>query len=339
MGTKLKDILITAEIELSDLGGKKVAVDAYNTIMQFLSTIRLPDGQPLKDSKGNITSHLSGLFYRNLNLLKAGIKPVYVFDGPEKPFKEHVVAERIERRKKAEEKYKIAIEAGDLEAASSYATQTARLTSDIIAESKELLDALGIPWLQAPSEGEAQCAFMAKNKDVYATISQDFDTLLFGSPILIRNLNISGRRKLPKKQIYVQVKPEQIELAENLKALGINQEQLVIIALLVGTDYNPGIIGYGPKKALALVKETKTLKKTFEKVKWDYEIPAESIMQLFLKPHIEEHYKLAWHEINADKVIDIMVNRHDFSLERIKNQLEPKEEKKPKHQTGLSKFF
>jgi len=339
MGVNIKDILIKSEVELSDLNNKRVAVDAHNAVMQFLGTIRLPDGQPLKDSKGNITSHLSGLFYRNLNLLRAGIKPVYVFDGTEKPFKEHVIAERIERRKKAEEKYKAAFEAGNMEAASSYASQTARMTSDIITESKEILEALGIPWVQAPSEGEAQCAFMAKNKDVYATVSQDFDALLFGTPILIRNLNVSGRRKLPKKQVYIQVKPEQIDLQESLKNLGINQEQLITIALLVGTDYNPGIMGIGPKKALALVKETKTLKKTLEKVDWDYEIPAESIMQLFLKPHVEEHYKLAWHEINVDKVVDIMVNRHDFSLDRIKNQFEPKEEKKPKSQLGLSKFF
>lgn len=338
MGINLKDILISSEVELSDLSGKKVAVDAYNTIMQFLSTIRLPDGSPLRDSKGNITSHLSGLFYRNMNILKAGVKPVYVFDGPEKPFKEYVVAERIERRKKAEEKYKEAIQAGDIETAAMHATQTAQLTSDIIEESKELLEALGIPWIQAPSEGEAQCAFLAKKGDVYATVSQDFDSLLFGSPILIRNLNIVGRRKLPKKHIWVKIKPERYDLQENLHALHINQEQLITIALLVGTDYNPGIPGFGPKRALALVKETKTLKYTLEKIKWDYEIPAESIMQLFLKPKIEENYKLHWHDIDVDKVIDIMVNRHDFSLERIKSQLE-KEEKKPKNQTGLDKFF
>jgi flap endonuclease-1 len=338
MGINLKDILISSEPELSDLSGKKVAVDAFNTIMQFLSTIRLPDGQPLKDSKGNITSHISGLFYRNMNLLKAGVKPVYVFDGPEKPFKEYVVAERIERRKKAEEKYKAAIEAGDIEAAAIQASQTAKLTQDIIEESKAFLSALGIPWIQAPSEGEAQCAFMTKKGDVYASVSQDFDTLLFGSPILIRNLNVSGRRKLPKKQVYVSVKPELYDLQENLHALHLNQEQLITIALLVGTDYNPGIKGIGPKKALALVKETKTLKHTLEKIKWDYEIPAESILQLFLKPNVEENYKLSWHEINIDKVIDIMVNKHEFSLERIKSQFEPKHDK-PKDQAGLSKFF
>ena len=332
MGTNLRDILIISEIEMSDLAGKKIAVDAHNAVMQFLSTIRLPDGQPLKDSKGNITSHLSGLFYRNLNLLRAGIKPVYVFDGPEKPFKEHVVAERIERRRQAEIKYKEAIEAGEIERASSLASQTARLTPEIIEESKQLLEALGIPWIQAPSEGEAQCAFLCKNKDVYAAVSQDFDTLLFGSPLLIRNLNVTGKRKLPKQQVYVTIKPEMIDLKENLNVLGLTQEQLITIGLLVGTDYNPGIKGIGPKKAIALVKETKTLKKTLEQIKWDYEIPAESIFQLFFKPHVNENYKLAWGEMDKDKIIDIMVKKHDFSLERINNQLEPKEEK-PKHKS------
>jgi len=332
MGTNLRDILVISEIEMSGLAGKKVAVDAHNAIMQFLSTIRLPDGQPLKDSRGNITSHLSGLFYRNLNLLRAGIKPVYVFDGLEKPFKERVIAQRIERRRIAEVKYKEAVDAGEVERASSFASQTARLTSEIIEESKQLLEAMGIPWIQAPSEGEAQCAFLCKNKDVYAAVSQDFDTILFGSPLLIRNLNVTGKRKLPKQQVYVTIKPEMIDLKENLNSLDLTQEQLITIGLLVGTDYNPGIKGIGPKKAIALVKETKTLKKTLEQVKWDYEIPAESILQLFLKPNVTEHYKLSWGEINKDKIIDIMSNKHDFSLERINNQLEPKEEK-PKNKS------
>jgi flap endonuclease-1 len=344
MGVNLKDLLIRAEIGLSDLGGKKVAVDANNTVMQFLSTIRLPTGEPLRDSKGSITSHLSGLFYRNLNLLKAGVRPVYVFDGPEKPFKERVIAERIERRKQAEAKYAAALAEGRHEEASSYATQTARLTPDLISESKELLAALGIPWVQAPSEAEAQCAHLARKKDVYATVSQDFDSLLFGTPILIRNLNVAGRRKLPKKKIYVQVKPELIDLDENLRTLGVTRAQLIIIALLVGTDYNPGIKGIGPKKALALVKSKKTLRNVLAEVAWDYDIPAESILQLFLNPRVEESYKLSWSGIDEEKVIDLMVNKHEFALERIKSQLSPEKEKNTKgashrDQTGLGKFI
>ena len=255
MGVDLGDLFKKQTISINDLHNRVIAIDAYNVLHQFLSIIRQRDGTPLKDSKGQITSHLSGLFYRTANLIDAKIKPVYVFDGKPHLLKARTIEQRRERKDKAEKEWKDALDKGDLEKARSKAQQTSRVTDEIIHQSKELLDALGIPHIQAPSEGEAQASYMVKKGDAYAVGSQDFDCLLFGSPILIRNLTSSGRRKLPNKKAYVKVTPELIRLKPVLKSLEIGQKQLVDMAILIGTDYNDGVKGYGSKKSLKLIKQ------------------------------------------------------------------------------------
>jgi flap endonuclease-1 len=317
MGVQISNIVAAQEIQLNDLSGKKIAVDAYNTLYQFLTIIRdRMTGEPLKDSKGRVTSHLSGLFYRTTNLLEAGIKPVFVFDGEPPDFKKRTLKTREEAKEVAKKKWKEAVERG--EEAITYAQAAAKLTNEMVESSKKLLDYMGIPWVQAPSEGEAQCAFMAKREDVWAAGSQDFDSLLFGSPKLVRNLSITGKRKVPKKEIYIDVNPEIIELDRMLKDLGINQNQLIIMGILVGTDYNPdGVKGFGPKRSLELVKEVKSLSKVISKVKLESEIPAEEIFKFFLKPPATEKYELEWRPLDAEKLLNFMVSEHDFSEERI----------------------
>jgi flap endonuclease-1 len=341
MGVNLRGIIIPKEIELEDLRGKSIAIDAYNAIMQFLSIIRLRTGEPLRDSKGRVTSHLSGIFYRNANLLKAGIRPCYVFDGPEKPFKEKVIEEREERRKEAERRYREALKAGKEEEALIYAQQIARVTDEVVESSKSLLQAMGIPWIQAPSEGEAQCAFLCKRKECWAVGSQDWDSLLFGAPRLVRNLNIVGRRKLPRKQVWIKVRPELVELRDVLEELGISKEQLLILGLLVGTDYNPGgVKGIGPKTALKLVRECKSLNKIMKKVDWKFEISPEELYDWYLNPRIKEDYKLSWERVDPPRIYEILCEEHDFSRERIEkavNELLALEKAGP--QKGLREFI
>ena len=197
MGVNLSGIVPVENLSLEDLSGKAVAIDAYNAIYQFLSTIRGPDGTPLKDASGRVTSHLAGLLYRNVNLLEAGIKPIYVFDGVPHELKSQTLAERSERRSKAQQEWEEAITEGDIERARCKATQSSRMTNEIAESSRILLTYLGIPIVQAPEEGEAQAAYMASTGQVWAASSQDFDSLLFGAPRLVRNLNITGRRKMP----------------------------------------------------------------------------------------------------------------------------------------------
>ncbi len=321
MGVNLKDLVPKKEVELTALSGKKIAIDAFNACYQFLSIIRdRMTGEPLRDSKGRVTSHLSGLFYRTANLIEAGIKPVYVFDGEPPKFKLKTLEERERMKEEAKKKWEEALKKG--EKAITYAQATAVLTEEMVEDCKKLLDYMGIPWVQAPSEGEMQCAHMCKKGDVWASASQDYDSLLVGSPRLVRNLSITGKRKLPRKEVYIEIKPEIIELEEVLKTLGITQEQLVIIGLLVGTDYNPGVKGVGPKTALKLVKENKTLKRVLQKVKWEGEVDAEQIYKFFLNPPATNKYKLEWKAPNKEEIIEFMVEEHDFSLERVEKVID-----------------
>lgn len=326
MGIQISEIIPKKEVELADLAGKKIAIDAFNTIFQFLSIIRDRfTGEPLKDSKGRVTSHLSGLMYRTINFMDAGIKPIYVFDGEPPKLKHRTVQEREEIRKEAREKWKEALRKG--EAAMKYAQASSQLTDEMLKDAKKLLELMGIPVLQAPGEGEAQCSFMTKNGDVFATGSQDHDSLLFGSPRLVKNLSIAGRKKVPNKEVYVELKPELIELKEVLQTLGINQKQLIIMGLLIGTDYNDGVKGFGPKRSLEIVKQEKTLEKVLKKVNWEEEVEPEEIMKLFLEPKVTEKYELKWNPPQEEKLLKFMVDEHDFSQERVQKAIDKMQER------------
>ncbi|HDN96011.1 MAG TPA: flap endonuclease-1 [Thermoplasmatales archaeon] len=322
MGVDLKPLIVAKQISLHDLKGKVVAIDAYNAMHQFLSIIRQRDGTPLKDSKGRITSHLSGLLYRTANLVEEGIKPVYVFDGKPHPLKLKTLEERKAVREEAKEEWIKALEAGDLEEAFKKAVRTSSIDKEKVEEAKKLLDALGIPYVDAKSEGEAQAAYMNARGDVDMVASQDYDALLFGSPLLVRNLAITGKRKLPDKQIYVEVVPEEVELQKVLEKNGITREQLVDIAILIGTDFNEGIKGIGPKKALQLIKEYKSIERLVEMKKIPEIENYEEIRKIFLEPEVNENYKLEWREVDENKVIDLLCNEHQFSEDRVRNALE-----------------
>ncbi len=318
MGVQLGEIIDAKEIELNELSGKIIAIDALNSLYQFLSIIRQRDGTPLMDSEGRITSHLSGLFYRTANLLKEGIKPVYVFDGEPPELKKKTIEKRKETREEAERKWKEALKRGDLEAARRYAQAAVRLEEELISDAKRLLEAMGVPYVQAPSEGEAQAAYMASKGDVWAAGSQDYDSLLFGASRLVRNLTITGKRKLPKKEVYVEIKPEIIELSEVLKKLNITREQLVYVGILVGTDYNPGgVKGIGPKRAYEIVRQYRDLDKIKKVVNWTFDVEPEEIAEIFLKPKVTDEYKIEFRKVDTDAVIEFLCEERDFSRDRV----------------------
>lgn len=340
MGLQISEIVPKKEIEISDLKGKTLAVDAFNVIYQFLSTIRQPDGTPLMDSKERITSHLSGLFYRNMSLIHEGIKLIYVFDGKAPALKYGTQEKRQEIKDQAQEKYEQAKQDEDVESMGKYARQIVHLDKEKIQESKELLEAMGIAVLQAPGEGEAQASYLAKKEDsIYAIASQDYDCLLFETPRLIQNLTLAKKRKTVSG--YVEIKPQLITLPDVLKELDINQEQLICIGILSGTDYNPGgVRGIGQKKALKMVKEYKTPEKIFEALfklveegKYKVDFDWREIFELMKNPNVDKDYKIEFPKINFDKIKAILTE-HDFSEERIESQFEKlreiKEAKKQK---------
>lgn len=320
MGADIGDLLEKEEVDLSYFSGRKIAIDAFNTLYQFISTIRQPDGTPLKDSQGRITSHLSGILYRVTNMVEIGIRPIFVFDGEPPDFKKAEIEERKKRRAEAEEKWVVAVQSGE-EYAKKYAQASARVDEFIIESSKKLLSYMGIPFVQAPSEGEAQAAHMVKKGDADFVGSQDYDSLLFGSPKLARNLAITGKRKLPGKNIYVDVNPEIISLEENLKKLGITREQLVDIAILCGTDYNEGIKGIGAKKAYNLIKTYKDVFRALKSINAEIE-NLEAIRDFFLNPKVTDDYMVEFKEPNKEKVIEMLCEEHDFSNDRVEKALE-----------------
>ncbi|MBI5347204.1 MAG: flap endonuclease-1 [Candidatus Aenigmarchaeota archaeon] len=335
MGVNLSDIVESREITLESLIDKAIAVDAFNWIYQFLSIIRQKDGESLKDSRGRVTSHFSGLFYRTIKFMEAGIKPVYVFDGERHEFKKSVTEKRRDVREEAKKEWKAALERKDLEEARKYAQRSTTITSAIVEDSKKLLQAMGIPCVQAVSEGEAQCAYMCKQDLTWCTASQDFDSLLFGTPRLVRNLSISGRKKRGNE--YVTVNPEIIELSQVLENLGISHSQLVILGMLVGTDYNPvGVKGIGPKKALELVREKKALEEVFSSLDWECEAAPEDVYSLFMNPDVVEE-KPEFTEFDEDEVKKILCDEHDFSEERIDSAIKKLKEKPS--QKSLSSWF
>ncbi len=346
MGVDLGDLAVKHTISLDSLSGKIIAVDAFNVLYQFLASIRQEDGTPLQDFRGNITAHLSGLFYRNAKLLENGIRPVYVFDGKPAEFKEKTQMERREAKKEAKRKWEKALAEEKYAEAKKYAQATSRLTDEMIEESKELLECLDIPWVQAEGEGEAQAAIMVQEGKAYAAASQDYDALLFGSPVLVRNLSITGRRKVPRQDRYVMIEPEEIRLNETLKELGVTREQLVIIGVLNGTDFNEGVRGVGPKTALKIVKEYKSLGKITDYVKekygYDFEVNPKEIIDLFMKPKkARVTKKFHWGKINEEKIVELLVERHDFSEERVRRTAEQmiKSLKEKGEQRNLGHWF
>ena len=286
------------------------------------------------DEKRRITSHLQGILARVTNLMEKDMKLAFVFDGKSPLLKVKEQEDREYRKQQAEKKLKIAREEANEEEMLKYSKQTIRLNDDIIKESKELLSCLGMPIIQAPSEAEAQCSLINKNNDVYCVASSDADCILFGAPRLIRNLTLAQKRKV--RGGIVNIKPELIEIKNVLKELDINQDQLIILGIMIGTDYNrKGIFRVGAKKALKLVKENKDYNKMFSDFNVDFDW--KEIFDIFKNIPVKEDYKLEWNEINVDKILKLLVDEHSFNQERVLKSLEKLNVKK--NQPGLNKWF
>ena len=323
MGVLLTPIVVKETIALADLRGRRLAVDANGELYQFLALIRLPDGTPLKDSQGRITSHLSGLFYRTTRLVADfALQMVFVFDGRPPVQKRAEIARRRAVRERYEEEAAAARRAGDLAQAYSKSTMTSRLTPEMIEEAKQLLRLMGLPAVQAPSEAEAQAAHMARRGDVWAAASKDYDALLFGAPLLVRFLTISGREFLPSQGTSRPITPEVIDLPRMLDALGITRAQLIDLGLLVGTDFHPGIKGIGPKKALALVTRYGAIERMPSEIQNAFGPDLDRLRRIFLEPDVHDDYSVESGRCDVDGVVRFLCKEHAFGRERVIAALE-----------------
>jgi len=323
MGVNLTPIIVKKIVNLEDLKGKSLAVDANNVLYQFLSLIRTPDGTPLMDLKGNITSHLVGLMFRSTRLIHDyGIKLVFVFDGKPPQLKDKEIEKRREARRKAISEWEEAVKMGDYATAWSKAVMTSRLTKPLIEDAKKLLEFLGIPYFQAPSEGEAQTAHMAIRGDVWASNSRDYDSILFGAPRLVRYVTISGKEFLPSKGVARPLEPEIISLNELLSHHRITREQLVDLAIMIGTDFNEGIEEVGPKTALRLIREHGKLENLPENLKSKLPAKYDEVRNIFLKPKVSDDYRIEWGNLREDELYEFLCDQRGFSKQRVETVIQ-----------------
>ncbi len=336
MGVNLKELFDRKIVSFKDLSNKIIIVDGYNMLYQFLTTIRGPDGSVFTNKKGEVTSHIIGLFSRVTKLMLENIKLAFVFDGKPPAIKNQEIEKRIKAKTQAKIAFEKAEKEEDVDSMKKFAGRTAKLTKPMVDTAKKLLIALGIPFVDAPSEGEAQASFMVKRGDGWAVASQDYDSLLYASPRVIQNLSITGRRKLPRKYAYITVHPELIELEPNLKKLELSVDQLKFLSILVGTDYNPkGVRGIGPKKALVLVKKYNTPEEIFKEAgiedkEWKL------IKKTFDEMPVNKDYNLVWNNIDKDAVKDLLINNLGFQEERVNNTLDKFNKS---HQKNLGAFM
>jgi flap endonuclease-1 len=328
MGVKFRDIVSTEHIEFEDLKGKTVALDAANIIYQFLSSIRQRDGTPLMDHNGRVTSHFSGILYRTTALIEKGIKPIYVFDGQSSHLKKDTQAKRNEVKVESERRWKDALEEGRIEDARKFAVRSSRMSRDVVEGSKKLLELMGIPYIQAPGEGEAQASYLVQKGDAWCVGSQDYDCLLFGAPRMIKNLTISGGLG----------NLELIQLKNVLEQLDITREQLVDLALLVGTDFNPGVKGIGAKKGLKLIKEHGDIFNVLKGRDIIFEVHPEVLQKLFLQHEVRTDYKIEWKNPDREQIVEFLCGEHDFSEERVLSAVD-KIRKLDANQSSLEQWF
>jgi len=330
MGVKINELVkeVKRTITFENLFKKSVAIDAFNTLYQFLAIIRQRDGTSLKDFQGNVTSHLSGLFYRTINFLEHNVKPIYVFDGEPSVLKLDTIKERQKIKEEAREKMIEAQEAEDFREAKKFAQFTSKLDSNMIDESKKLIEYMGIPIIQATSEGEAQIAYLVEVGDAWACASQDYDTLLFGGDRLVRNFAISRSRKVKDTTITLDI--EYISLSKFLKNFGITREQLIEMGILIGTDFFPGIKGIGQKIALDLIKKYDSLENVIKnkvmiggkEIQIDFEV-IKQVKNIFLEPNIKKEYQIPKQKgIEYEKLGELLIEQHNFSKQRVENALD-----------------
>ena len=315
--------------------GRKIAIDASMAMYQFLVAVRSngPGGQVsmLTNEAGDVTSHIQGMFNRTIKMMTSGIRPVYVFDGKPPQLKGGELAKRLARREKAEADLAQAKDAGEADDVDKFSRRLVKVTRQHNDECKELLTLMGVPYLNAPCEAEAQCAELARKNKVYATATEDMDALTFQTPKLVRKLTLSQSSK--EKQPILE-----IDFNSVLRGLELTYEQFVDLCILCGCDYCSTIKGIGPKTALKLVKAHKNLENIIAFLQKDkkHEIPADWFEQRILKRELQEADKQVEEEETEEKQDEVTVKGEAFSNildeEVIVNEAK-EEDSKPKPST------
>ncbi|OQR90044.1 flap endonuclease 1 [Thraustotheca clavata] len=339
------------ELQMAQLSGRSVAIDASMALYQFLIAVRSNgDGggtaQMLTNEAGEVTSHIQGMFNRTIRLMENGVKPVYVFDGKPPVMKSGELAKRTERRQEAQASLKTATEEGNTEDIDKFTKRLVRATPQHNEDCKELLGLMGIPFLTAPCEAEATCAALAKAGKVFAAGTEDMDVITFGTPVLFRRLTIAASRKLPILEI---------RLEKVLQELNLTYEQFVDLCILCGCDYCETIFGIGPKKALNAIREHKSIenflahleKHPSKGVTVPHDWLGEDAIykqarSMFINAEVSDTAEIdfKWKEPSVDELRAFLVEKHGFNADRVMNGIEKLKKAKTSHsQQRLENFF
>lgn len=340
MGVALTPIVKRKIVRLRNLSGRSLAVDANNVLYQFLALIRKPDGSPLTDTQGRVTSHLIGLLFRATRLITDyGMRLTFVFDGEPPPLKEAELEKRRQARTKALAEWQEAKRLGDYRAAFSKAVTSSRLSRSMIEDAKSLLDLMGIPTVQAPSDAEAQASHMALRGDVWAVNSQDYDSLLYGAPRMVRYVTLTGREFMPSKNRSRRLLPELIELESVLRDLQLSRNSLIDLAVLVGTDFNEGIRGVGPKKALGLMKKYGSITAIPSEILAEAPPNLTRVRRIFLKPEVTDEYRLTYQRPDEEGMLGFLCQERGFSRERVRNVVRRLDAARMRDQSSLASWM
>lgn len=338
------------EVSMANLNGRAIAIDASMALYQFLIAVRSGDGSAnaqLTNEAGEVTSHIQGMFNRTIRLMENGIKPVYVFDGKPPVMKSGELAKRKMRRELAKENLKVAEEEGNEEDIEKFNKRLTRVTPEHNEDCKKLLELMGVPVITAPCEAEATCAALAKSGKVFAAGTEDMDTMTFGTPVLLRRLTMAASRKLPILEI---------RLEKALEGLELSMDEFIDFCILCGCDYCDSIRGVGPKKALAAIKEYKSIERFLEALKekmpkgvtvpeeWNRDVDPiyQQARVMFSNAEVLDckDVKLEWTGPQEEALTHFLVNEKGFGAERVKTAIAKLKKAKSTHsQQRMESFF
>ena len=323
MGCNLRDLANAEDTTMEAMRGKRVGVDSFLLAFQFLTTIRdrspTGDGGPLKSDNGKVVAHLMGFLSRASLLLSKGVKPVFIFDGKHPELKRDEMETRRARREQAEIEWKAALEIGDFATAQKMAQRCVKYTPEMVEESIEMLSLMGIPAFRAAAEGEAQAAVMAANGQLDAVATQDWDALLYGAPIVVRNLTSDGSKRMGRV-----IRAQKIDLAQILSENELSRDQLIDLAIMIGTDFHPGIKGIGPKTGLKLIKEFGNIEEICKAKEKEIPLRLDEIREIFRNhPVVQiDDTELNQGDVDVEGLKKFLVDDRQFSQKRFDNAME-----------------